>query len=101
MSILSTEALDAKNSLDALPAEQQKTIVQQVLEANPDWIPATEEAKVTLWRTMLIGVIIVGVVAVFGGIFLAANTLDATAAWVLATAAITGMIGLFAKSPTA
>ena len=53
-----------------------------------------------LWLTLLIGLSALGAVAVVAGIVLATLGYDTAAAWAIATAVVSGTVGLFAKSPT-
>jgi len=101
MVTLNAEAVNVQSALEDLPAAQKKALVQEVLEANPAWIPTTNKAKTTLWLTLIIGVLLVAIVAMLVALQMTSADADATAAWVVATAALTGIFGLFAKSPTA
>ncbi|MGO4592759.1 hypothetical protein AB4Z18_02960 [Leifsonia sp. 2TAF2] len=100
MSALSVAGSGALDAVNALPDADKKAVVDQVHEANPGLFPNTERAKFWLWLTMLIGVLVLGIISVLAALLLSGSKGDATPAWVLATAALTGVIGLFVKSPT-
>ncbi|HET9128651.1 MAG TPA: hypothetical protein VFN73_11265 [Propionibacteriaceae bacterium] len=92
----------AKQTLSAAPPAEQKQLIQQVLEANPSWIPGNDAQKTRLWLALILGVLVVAVVAIAAAVVLDFKSqADTTAAWSIATAAVAGLLGLFAKSPTA
>jgi hypothetical protein len=99
MAVLSQNSSTALAALQGLSDDQQVAVVEEAAAANPALVPAGDEAKVKLWRYLLIGLFIIAAFSIAGAIILAVNNLDATAAWVLATAVVTGSLGLFSRSP--
>ena len=101
MVALTDATAEVKSTLEGLPEAQKKALVREVLEANSSWIQTSNKAKLILWLNLIVGVLIVAVVAMVIALQMTSMDADATAAWVVATAALTGIFGLFAKSPTA
>lgn len=103
MSLLSLEGQNAETELNRLPGEEQREIVARALEANPSWIPSDDSSKTALWMTLIVGVLLVALSSIAAAVILVAIGEGelATAAWPIATAAVAGIVGLFAKSPTA
>lgn len=90
----------AYKALDNLTPEEARRVLEEYRENKPAGFPDSEDNRYNLWRILLIGVMVIAVAGVVVGTILAVNKLDATAAWVLATAATTGVLALFSKSPT-
>jgi len=63
--------------------------------------PKTDESLTVLWRWLLGGLFTLAALCVIGTIVLAANgkSTEATPMMILATAVVTGVIGLFSSSP--
>lgn len=99
-----TQAGDsAKSMLEQAPESDRKQIVQEALTANPSWIPERSADKTKLWLALIVGAIVVAVVAMAAGVVLSLYGVGdmGVASWPIASAAMAGLIGLFAKSTTA
>lgn len=99
---MSTTFVAAKQSLAAASVDEQKQIVREVTEANPGLLPTVSADKARLWMALIIGVLVVAVIAIAGAVILSVmgHAETASASWPIASAAIAGLLGLFAKSPT-
>jgi len=64
--------------------------------------PTTEHDRMLLWMTLIIGVLVVAIASIAAAVTLViVGKPDlAAGAWPIATAAVAGIVGLFAKSPT-
>ncbi len=99
---MSDDLRTIKASILATSDEDQKQIVDSVLAVNPDFIPQSSRDRARLWLTLIIGVLAVAVLAMAAAVILTVlgRADNAAAAWPIATAALGGLLGLFAKSPT-
>ena len=95
MTNLTTQGTDALKMLKELPPEQQKKVIE---DANSN-LPKSDRARTVLWMTLLIGLFVIAGVCVWGGVTTAAEK-DAAPLYLIATAVVSGTLGLFAKSPT-
>ncbi|MDL9978491.1 hypothetical protein [Microbacterium candidum] len=64
--------------------------------------PTDNREKMLLWMTLIIGVLVIALASIVAAVVLILqNKADlASGAWPIATAAVAGIVGLFAKSPT-
>ena len=96
---LSPEAQGASVAIDALPEEEKRVLVAQILEANPEWIPIDERTKARLWMTLLLGLIAVAIISLIAAVVLILNEADSGAAFVVVGAVVAGLIGLYSRGP--
>jgi uncharacterized membrane protein len=96
---LSPEAEGASVAIDALPEDEKRVVVTQILEANPDWIPKGDQAKERLWMILLVGLFAVALVALVCAVVLVLNQADSGGAFVVVGAVVAGAVGLFSKNP--
>lgn len=99
MIMLTEQGLDAASQIDALPREQKKAAVAQVLAANPDLFPTGDGDRTRLWLTLLVGLQVLGLAALAATVVLSLEGEDVSAVVALVTAIVGGLIGLFARSP--
>jgi len=92
---LTPEGVSALDMIKGLPVEQQKQVIQ---DANTN-LPKGDRARTVLWMTLLIGLFVIAGLCVWGGVTTAAEK-DAAPLYLIATAVVSGTLGLFAKSPT-
>lgn len=98
---MTTNAESLVEEFQNMTPEGQRLFASGIRNANPDLFPQNDHARMILWTVLIVGVLIVALAAVAAGIALSAmgHSDTAAAAWALATAAIAGVLGLFAKSP--
>jgi len=101
MASLSTAAHDAFKQVNDLGDDDKKSAAQALLEANPDLFPKSDKARLRIWLTLVIGLFVLAITAVIASTVLALNGKDFSAVISLGTAVVGGLVGLFAKSPTA
>ena len=65
--------------------------------------PTSESDRMKLWMTLIIGVLVIALASIVAAVvlILMGKSDLASGAWPIATAAVAGIVGLFAKSPTA
>jgi steroid 5-alpha reductase family enzyme len=65
--------------------------------------PTSEADRMKLWMTLIIGVLVIALASIVAAVvlILMGKSDLASGAWPIATAAVAGIVGLFAKSPTA
>jgi hypothetical protein len=65
--------------------------------------PSEELLRMRLWMTLIIGVLVIALASIAAAVvlILLGKPDLASGAWPIATAAVAGIVGLFAKSPTA
>ena len=65
--------------------------------------PTSEADRMKLWMTLIIGVLMIALASIVAAVVLILEGKSdlASGAWPIATAAVAGIVGLFAKSPTA
>jgi hypothetical protein len=65
--------------------------------------PSEELLRMKLWMTLIIGVLVIALASIAAAVvlILLGKPDLASGAWPIATAAVAGIVGLFAKSPTA
>ena len=99
MANLSEKTLEAIQAVEELPADEKPDALERIAEANPGWIPTGDAGKTRIWMTLLVGLFIIALTAVVGAVVVATQGKEASALFVLATAIVSGSIGLFSKSP--
>lgn len=103
MTELSDEARQVVGSFQNLQdASDKQAVVNEIRTANPELIPNDNRDKLRLWRMLFCLLGAIGVVLTIGAVICLVRDKD-TAASILVTpvtAIITGMLGLFAASPT-
>jgi hypothetical protein len=95
--MLTLEAQNVVHEYNTLDPASQDDVKAEIA---PSGFPIGEKHRFQLWRSLLFGVIAIAICGLAAGTILAFQGFDATAVLVLATAATTGVLGLFAKSPT-
>ncbi|WP_344376071.1 hypothetical protein [Agromyces tropicus] len=103
MSLLPEERIEsAKTDVSLMSPADQKDVVDRIRTANPSLIPTGDTSKTALWLSLIIGVLVVALAAIAAAVILVISGSGelAAAAWPIATAAVAGTVGLFAKSPT-
>lgn len=91
---------DTDTVLEGLNNEDVKELLETAKDLHPAAFPAGDGGKVAIWIT---GLIVVGLIAIGDGLLiwqLSAKDTDLSAAWAILAAAVTGVIGLFTRSPT-
>lgn len=85
-------------SIASRPVEEQRQIMKVV---NDRFVPKGDAGLTVLWRWLLGGLFALAALCVLGTIILASNgkSTEATPMMILATAVVTGVIGLFSSSP--
>lgn len=99
MSSLSVDGELAVARVEALPAEEKKAAVEKIMTANEGLFPQKDKNRTMIWMTLLIGLFLLGLAALIGTVYLAHSDKDYAAIIALGTAIVSGVIGLFAKSP--
>ena len=66
-------------------------------------LPRKSADRVLIWLALIIGVLVVALASIAAAVtlILTGHSDFANGAWPIATAAVAGVVGLFAKSPTA
>jgi hypothetical protein len=112
MTELSDSARNVVGSFDALQDTTDKKAVLTELQTanpalipegtNPALIPTSNRDKVDLWKMLFVLFGIIAIVLAVGGVWCLLVDKDTAAAILVApvTAIVTGMLGLFASSPT-
>jgi hypothetical protein len=95
MAALSDKARSAKAQIEALPKDEQQVVVAQLNEA---LFPSTDKYRLVVWLVLLIDAFAVAIVALILAARLS-DTKDPAAYIAVASAAVAGVLGLFAKSP--
>jgi hypothetical protein len=62
--------------------------------------PKNDRYKIVMWKFLLSGLFILGALAIAGAVVLILNGKESSPAWILATAVVTGSIGLFSAGPS-
>jgi hypothetical protein len=103
MTELSDSARNVVGSFDALQdTGDKKAVLTELQAANPDLIPTTNKDKVDLWRMLFMLFGIIAIVLAVGAVWCLLVDKDTAASILVApvTAIVTGILGLFASSPT-
>ena len=103
MTGLSDPARGVVGSFDALQyTVDKKAVLNELQTANPDLIPTRNKDKVDLWKMLFLLFGIIAIVLAIGAVWCLLLDKDTAASILVApvTAIITGMLGLFASSPT-
>ncbi len=92
--------------MTTIPIDARKALDTKVQPARVDHAAATpiaEADRMKLWMTLIIGVLVVALASIAAAVtlVLVGKPDLAAAAWPIATASVAGIVGLFAKSPTA
>lgn len=68
----------------------------------PTSLPFNEHERMRIWMTLIIGVLFIALASIAAAVTLVVVGKPdlAAGAWPIATAAVAGIVGLFAKSPT-
>ncbi|WP_156138600.1 hypothetical protein [Microbacterium mangrovi] len=71
--------------------------------ADPAALPRKSSDRAMIWLALIIGVLVVALASIAAAVtlILTGHSDFANGAWPIATAAVAGVVGLFAKSPTA
>lgn len=101
MADLSVRSRGVFDAIQGVPDEEKPALLQKVAEANPGWLPQSDASKTRIWVTLLAGLFVIALTAVVGAVVVALQSKDAASLFVLATAIVSGTIGLFSKSPIA
>lgn len=101
MAPLSDAANEAVTRVNALVGDDKARAAKAIKQANPDLFPVSDPARTRIWMTLLIGMFALGIVAVIASTILAMNGKDFSAVIALGSGVVGGLVGLFAKSPTA
>jgi hypothetical protein len=72
-------------------------------QADPVAAPTSDVDRTKLWMTLIVGVLVIALASIAAAVtlVLVGKPDLASGAWPIATAAVAGIVGLFAKSPTA
>ena len=101
MAVRTVEGQQIVQAVEALPPDERKAVVKEVLTANPGMITGGDRYRTQLWLTLLGGLFLLALVAIICAVVLATEDKDATALVALASAVVAGVIGLFSNPPTA
>lgn len=88
----------AVNTIAAIADPQEK---KEAVDAVASMWPTGDRSKTMIWMTVLIGLIVIGLMALMSSAWLLHDGKDATAIVAVASAVVAGVFGLFAKSPAA
>lgn len=99
MDDLTAPGRTAVQAMTDLPLAERRMAVNQLAQADPDLLPKADAERTKIWITLLGGLFLLAVASIVGAIIITLNGEEAAALFVLATAIVTGTIGLFAKSP--
>jgi uncharacterized protein YhaN len=89
----------AVQAMTDLPADEKKKAAQMLVQAEPGLFPKADAERTKIWVTLLAGLFFLAMASIVGAVIIALQGKDAASLFVLATAIVTGTIGLFAKSP--
>jgi len=95
MGALTTKGADLLKEVQNLPIDEQKALVQ---EANKN-LPRGDLPKTLLWVILLLGLFAIAIICVVAGANIATDK-DSAPFFLIATAVVSGTLGLFASSPT-
>ena len=95
---LGQEGQAAVSAIRDLPASQKQEAAK-ALAADPELFPKGDTGKTMIWMTLVIGLFVVVLAALSWSAKLALDDKDTSAFIAVATTAVGGLIGLFAKSP--
>ena len=99
------ESIERLNQLDAEEkkklasstfAELDEEARQEIIE---DYMPKNDNARTALLIVLMVGLFAIAGVCVWGGISAKADAAAAAPLYLIATAVVSGTLGLFAKSP--
>lgn len=91
--------VDVIHQFNSLPEEEKPAAASAIREANEKLFPSDNKGKTKLWTTLLVGLFILAAGAIVAAVVIAFDGGDSTAYLLIATAVVSGVIGLFSTSP--
>lgn len=99
MDDLTVSGQTAVQAMSDLPLAERRLAVDRLAQTDPDLLPKGDAERTKIWITLLGGLFLLAIASIVGAVVITLQGEEAAALFVLATAIVTGTIGLFAKSP--
>jgi hypothetical protein len=100
-----TTAIDGALPAPSAPREPEHAAKApaSVHQADLAGLPHKSSERTLIWLALIIGVLVIALASIAAAVtlILTGHSDFANGAWPIATAAVAGVVGLFAKSPTA